>query len=103
MFFFLAFQKVKNMHVNLVDVVEAGGNASTVKRFGSVAGLNEYTLNTGKVFPKGWAEAGGMLRYLLREIENPPREGQTREAQVKSYSRMRMRCRYKPLKPYTLH
>lgn len=60
------------MHVNLVDVVEAGRNASTVKRFGSVAALSEYTLRNGKVFPKGRAKAGGVLRYLLREIENPP-------------------------------
>ncbi|KAG1882486.1 hypothetical protein F4604DRAFT_1879511 [Suillus subluteus] len=56
-------EAVKATHVNIVDLV-----------FVSEVDLSEYTISTGKFFPRDNAYAGGLLRYLLRRIINPRQE-----------------------------
>lgn len=57
-------------HVNLCDLLDSTGRegGGRVRVFGSVKELREYTLNTRKIFPKEEAYAGGLLKFLLREI-----------------------------------
>lgn len=57
---------MRRVHVNLVDLVDTAGR--DVKLFKSVGALREYTIKTGKYFPKGSAHAGGVLKFLLRDI-----------------------------------
>ena len=59
------------MHVNLVDLVLEEG---PVHKFKTVKELSEYTRATGKFFPRDDAEAGGLLRYLLRHIFDPSKD-----------------------------
>ncbi|KAI9776599.1 MAG: hypothetical protein M1839_009503 [Geoglossum umbratile] len=60
--------RVKETHVNLVDLVERARSGKRVKVFPDLEELREYTISTGKFFPKENAYAGGVLKYLLREI-----------------------------------
>jgi hypothetical protein len=39
-----------------------------VELFASLEELREYTIESGKFFPKESAYAGGVLKFLLREI-----------------------------------
>ena len=39
-----------------------------VELFASLDELREYTIESGKFFPKESAYAGGVLQFLLREI-----------------------------------
>lgn len=39
--------------------------------FESERDLSQYTISTGKFFPRENAYAGGLLRYLLRHILHP--------------------------------
>lgn len=55
-------------HVNLCDLLDTTRQRSEVKVFSSSNELRLYTINTGKFFPKVDAYAGGLLKYLLREI-----------------------------------
>jgi hypothetical protein len=59
--------------VNLVDLVDIQGSkeAITPKRFPTELALGEYTIKTGKIFPKASAYAGGLLKHLLRRIGSP--------------------------------
>ncbi|KAH7119869.1 hypothetical protein B0J11DRAFT_439442 [Dendryphion nanum] len=59
-------EKIKEIHVNLVDLVDTSGQ--DVELFESLDDLREYTIDTGKFFPKQSAYAGGVLKFLLREI-----------------------------------
>jgi hypothetical protein len=59
-------KEIKNVHVNLVDLVDTSGRE--VELFSSLDELSEYTIETGKFFPKESAYAGGVLKFLLREI-----------------------------------
>ncbi|MCJ1344888.1 hypothetical protein MMC31_003093 [Peltigera leucophlebia] len=61
-------QKIREIHVNLVDLVEQGRTGKRVRLFSSLEKLREYTIETGKFFPKESAYAGGVLKFLLREI-----------------------------------
>lgn len=61
-------QKIKETHVNLVDLVERGRTGKRVRLFSSLEELRAYTISTGKFFPKEDAYAGGVLKFLLREI-----------------------------------
>jgi len=54
------------VHVNLIDLVDTSGR--DVEIFPSLEDLSEYTIETGKFFPKESAYAGGVLKFLLREI-----------------------------------
>lgn len=59
---------MRQTHVNLVDLVDTRGTGRPVKVFNSLKKLQDYTIRTEKFFPKEDAKAGGLLRYLLREI-----------------------------------
>ncbi|KAJ7323847.1 hypothetical protein DFH08DRAFT_1028643 [Mycena albidolilacea] len=59
---------VQDVHVNLVDLVDWGIAKAEIHKFETLDELSEYTRNTGKFFPQSEAEAGGMLRFLLRRI-----------------------------------
>ena len=66
-------QIVTNTHVNIVDLVDAGGTR-LVTKFRSEKKLSTYTLKTRKIFPRFNVHAGGLLRALLRRILHPPEE-----------------------------
>lgn len=57
-----------NTHVNLCDLLDTTRQGTEVHIFASEAELREYTKRTGKIFPREEAYAGGLLKYLLREI-----------------------------------
>lgn len=59
-------EEIKEVHVNLVDLVDTSGRE--VELFSSLQELRNYTITTGKYFPKESAYAGGVLKFLLREI-----------------------------------
>lgn len=65
-----SLQLVTDTHVNLVDLVDAGGTR-TVNRFPTEKALSTYTLSTKKIFPKKDVHAGGLLQALLRRIRHP--------------------------------
>ncbi|KDQ53377.1 hypothetical protein JAAARDRAFT_197531 [Jaapia argillacea MUCL 33604] len=65
---------VKATHVNIVDLIDTPNTGDRVGKFPSEFRLSEYTKATGKYFPRDNAYAGGLLRYLLRRIDNPPAE-----------------------------
>lgn len=58
------------MYVNLVDLVDRGNTMDCVAQFATLEDLRNYTISTGKFFPKDSAYAGGVLKFLLREILN---------------------------------
>jgi len=60
----------KGKFVNLVDLVDTGNTGHEVTQFRSLEDLQDYTIKHGKYFPKESAYAGGMLKFLLREILN---------------------------------
>ncbi|CAE6411267.1 unnamed protein product [Rhizoctonia solani] len=67
-------RRVKSMHVNIVDLVDTPVTQVPVTHFPSEAALSTYTIKSGKYFPKENAYAGGLLRYLLRHIDNPRKD-----------------------------
>jgi len=60
----------KGKFVNLVDLVDTGNTGHEVTQFLCLEDLQDYTIKHGKYFPKESAYAGGMLKFLLREILN---------------------------------
>jgi hypothetical protein len=64
-------QRVWDTHVNLVDLVDTARIGTPVRLFASLGELAEYTIRTKKKFPKQNAYQGGLLKELLREIQNP--------------------------------
>ncbi|KAF2799198.1 hypothetical protein K505DRAFT_346036 [Melanomma pulvis-pyrius CBS 109.77] len=67
---------VQKVHVNIVDLVDTRGEQ--VEIFDSLEDLQDYTIETGKFFPKQSAYAGGVLKALLREILGERRSGYRR-------------------------
>lgn len=57
---------MKEIHVNLVDLIDS--SIREVELFSTLDELRVYTIETGKFFPKESAYAGGVLKFLLREI-----------------------------------
>ena len=57
-----------NTHVNLSDLLDTTRQGTRVHVFPSEEDLRVYTQRTGRTFPKEEAYAGGLLKYLLREI-----------------------------------
>ena len=57
-----------NMNVNLSDLLDTTRQGTRVHVFASEEELRVYTKKTGRIFPKEEAYAGGLLKYLLREI-----------------------------------
>lgn len=63
---------VKGLFVNLVDLVDVRGDPTRqVQLFQSEKALSKYTKRSAKVFPKDLAKAGGILKFLLRQIVRP--------------------------------
>jgi hypothetical protein len=62
---------VKATYVNLVDLVHVPNSAERLVLFDSEDALSRYTKETGKWFPRENAYAGGLLKYLLRDIVIP--------------------------------
>jgi len=63
---------VKGKFINLIDLINARDNPSVViTHYRSEVELSEYTLNTKKIFPRDHVDAGSLLTYLLRHIDNP--------------------------------
>jgi hypothetical protein len=61
-------KRVRQTHVNLVDLVDTPRTGTPVEVFPNLKSLQDYTIRTEKYFPKEDAYAGGLLRFLLREI-----------------------------------
>jgi len=59
---------VRSTHVNLSDLLDGGRSGTEVQIFDTEAELAAYTIKEGRFFPKIEAYAGGVLRFLLREI-----------------------------------
>ena len=57
-------------HVNLSDLLNGVRTGSPVKIFATHADLANYTRSQGRYFPKEDAYAGGLLKYLLWEIDD---------------------------------
>lgn len=56
-------------HVNLCDLLDTARQRSKVLQvFAFEKELRDYTLKTGRIFPREKAYEGGLLKYLLREI-----------------------------------
>lgn len=54
--------------MNLVDLVDTPRTGAPVEVFPNLQGLRVYTIYTEKFFPKEDAYAGGLLKFLLRQI-----------------------------------
>lgn len=61
-------QIFKGKFVNLVDLVDVGNTKGPITQFRSLDELKEYTITNARYFPKESAYAGGVLKFLLREI-----------------------------------
>ena len=68
-----------NTHVNLCDLLDSADRRGRAEIFDDVEELRRYTLESGKIFPKEEAYAGGLLKFLLREItgtyQGPKKKG----------------------------
>ncbi|KDQ18857.1 hypothetical protein BOTBODRAFT_28344 [Botryobasidium botryosum FD-172 SS1] len=62
---------VLDTHVNIVDLTDTETTGEAVVLFDSEKQLSEYTKATGKFYPLDEAHAGGLLKFLLRQILNP--------------------------------
>ena len=62
------WQMFQGLFVNLVDLVDRDATGQDVTQFESLDELREYTIEHRKYFPKESAYAGGVLKFLLREI-----------------------------------
>jgi hypothetical protein len=61
-------QILDHTHVNLIDLVDSRRTRRTIDTFPNIVELAEYTMDTGKYFPREHAQAGGLLQRLLRRI-----------------------------------
>jgi hypothetical protein len=61
---------VLHTHVNLSDLLDSVRTGSLVKMFATHADLANYMRSQARYFPKEDAYAGGLLKYLLREIDD---------------------------------
>ncbi|KAJ3850370.1 hypothetical protein EV368DRAFT_45453 [Lentinula lateritia] len=57
---------IKTIHVNICDLVDHKEDVPT--KFPSEAALAQYSRDSGKIYPRENAHAGGLLRSLLRQI-----------------------------------
>lgn len=55
-----------------MDLVDVFGTEDHVQVFDTVQELSAYTQENEKYFPRNEIEAGALLKYLLRQINNPP-------------------------------
>ncbi|KAK3300429.1 uncharacterized protein B0H64DRAFT_15286 [Chaetomium fimeti] len=59
---------LRTVHVNIFDLLDAVKEGRTPPHFGTAGELAEYTLETGRVYPKKAAKKMGPVRALLRMI-----------------------------------
>ncbi|KAK3045919.1 hypothetical protein LTR09_012549 [Extremus antarcticus] len=59
---------LKGKFVNLVDLIDRHNSGGEVIQFSTLQELQDYTIANGKFFPKQSAYAGGILKFLLRDI-----------------------------------
>ncbi|KAJ3773145.1 hypothetical protein FB446DRAFT_642217 [Lentinula raphanica] len=62
--------RIDMIHVNICDLVDFR-NDRPAQLFDSESLLAAYSRRTGKIYPKDNAYAGGLLRFLLRQISGP--------------------------------
>ncbi|KAJ7082411.1 hypothetical protein B0H15DRAFT_785801 [Mycena belliarum] len=63
---------IDELHVNLVDLVDTHNTCARVHRSPSEWDLSAYTVATKKFFPRTLDFNSSLLRYLLRQIFDPP-------------------------------
>ncbi|CAE6444618.1 unnamed protein product [Rhizoctonia solani] len=63
---------IRSLYVNICDLLDSPALGTRVKKFDSEEELSVYTKRTGKFFPLEDAHAGGLLRFLLRQVLVPP-------------------------------
>ncbi|KAF9526691.1 hypothetical protein CPB83DRAFT_816601 [Crepidotus variabilis] len=63
---------VKKTYVNLVDLTDGFEGGRKIPVFQTELALSKYTKLNKRVFPRGNAHAGGLLKHLLRRIRAPP-------------------------------
>ncbi|KAM3413580.1 hypothetical protein BST61_g11449 [Cercospora zeina] len=78
---------VLNTHVNLADMLDSKRSGEQFTIFNTKEELVDYTIREGRYFPKEEAYAGGLLKYLLREIHNSYQGSRDRNRQTKSKGR----------------
>lgn len=54
-----------------MDLVDAQGTGAHVATYPTEIALAKYTKKTRKIFPRENAQAGGLLKFLLRQIMHP--------------------------------
>jgi hypothetical protein len=59
------------MYANMVDLVDVPITLRFVDHFKTEVALSQYTKRHGKYFPLENAYAGGLLKFLLRQIMIP--------------------------------
>ncbi|KAK0618239.1 hypothetical protein B0T17DRAFT_509788 [Bombardia bombarda] len=59
---------LRKVHVNIYDFQSALSEGTPVHHFKNDNQLREYTIRTGKTFPRGHAKESGPVRALMREI-----------------------------------
>ncbi|RSL57636.1 hypothetical protein CEP51_014217 [Fusarium floridanum] len=66
-----AHKMVRDAYVNLVVLVQSSRTGEPVKVFKSAEDLKEFTAETKWIFPQRHAQAGGLLKMLLRKMGGP--------------------------------
>jgi hypothetical protein len=61
-------QAVKEVFVNIVDLVDSRRRRHSVPTFDTLEELAQYSKREHKIFPREQASAGNLLKYLLHEI-----------------------------------
>ncbi|KAF9524617.1 hypothetical protein CPB83DRAFT_773560, partial [Crepidotus variabilis] len=59
---------VRNIHINIMDLVDKPLSGKDIPRFPSEAELRTYSQRTGKFFPRKRVKDGSFLEFLLRRI-----------------------------------
>ncbi|KAK2592853.1 hypothetical protein QQS21_009456 [Conoideocrella luteorostrata] len=59
---------IEKVHVNIMDFVDSERTGDPVVTFKNPKRFREYTVATGKIFPKKEAKESSLLRYLLRQV-----------------------------------
>jgi hypothetical protein len=61
-------QTIKRPFINLVDVRDSRKTGKTVRQFNTLRELQDCMIEKGRYFAKKSAYAGGVLKFILREI-----------------------------------
>ncbi|KAH7334207.1 hypothetical protein B0J17DRAFT_770583 [Rhizoctonia solani] len=86
-------ERVKSVHTNICDVLEAGVTSGKSIDWENEVILSQYTLRTKRIFPREHPLAGSLLRHLLRHILSPsPTRGFEEEAPTQKRNQVEGRC-----------